>query len=124
MQLECRGGGCGVRGNAGGPTPPHALCAQGLNANDVKDNAAARGVNNAAPAKARVPAAAAAANGAAAKDTIAAAAAMAAAKAAVKPAEAAEANEGPDAYPPPPKVGNRGAKIWRRAPSLFVQASR
>ena len=32
-------------------------------------------------------------------------AAAAAAKAVVKPAEAPEANEGPDAYPPPPKVG-------------------
>jgi hypothetical protein len=45
-------------------------------------------------------------NGVGAKDNLtpAAAVAMAAAKGAVKPADAADANEGPDAYPPPAKV--------------------
>ena len=61
---------------------------------------AGKGLGHPVQAKARILAPA---NGTA-KDNIAAAAVMAAAKAAVKPADAADANEGPDAYPPPPKV--------------------
>ena len=91
---------------AGSPAVPEAVPAFGALAakaglgGGLANVDAGKGLGNPVQAnKARILAAA---NGTA-KDNIAAVGAMAA-KAPVKPADAADANEGPDAYPPPPKV--------------------